>query len=237
MNSIKRFLDRREKRFWWTVRSVLVALIALSIFVLGWKGGEEYVTNIYTELIDVVISIGFTVVFADRFYANREEVRQIQELKRQLVEQAGSGSNDVAIRAIEQLYEKGWLVGRDSLLKGENLSKANLRSANLQYANLRRADLQNAHLYKADLSYANPQGAKLTGANLRKAKLWFADFQGAFLVDVNLHGADYWKTTLPDGTPCTQPTDLDRFTNRDHPDFWTTVEKINEIRSALRFDN
>jgi len=275
---MKSFLDRRGKRFWWLIRSVLVAIIGLAIYELGRIGGKDYVTNIYTELIGVVVSIGITVVIVDRYYERRDlerekesrqraEEQQNNDLKRRLVWEVGSGSNEFAKNAIGQMRYEGWLTGKNGLLKGEFLSNANLQNANLRNANLRRADLQDALLYKADLSYsklrkanlrgaklqgaylfsvslhgadfshANLQGAKLTGANLRRAKLMFADFQGAFLVNANLHGVECWETTLPDGTPYTRPNDLDRFTNRHHPDFRTTFEKIIEIRGALGFND
>ena len=140
MNGIKRFLDQRGKRFWWTVRFVFVGLIALAVFVLGWIGGSDYVTNIYTELIGVIISIGVTVVIVDQFYerrdrerekeqAQREEERRTEELKRRLVRDAGSRSNDVAIAAIDELREREWLEGDKGLLKGADLWKTNLKGA------------------------------------------------------------------------------------------------------------
>ena len=259
LNGVKRFLDQRGKRFWWTVRFVLVALIALAIFVLGWSGGDDYVTNIYTELIGVVISIGFTVVFVDRFYANREEMRQTEELTRRLVRDAGSRSNDKAIAAIEELREKKWLEGDKGLLKGAYLPGAYLQNADLYKANLQEAVLQNARLqecqmWKADLveanlRFVNLQGARLWEANLQCAKLWKANLTDAKLWKTNLQRADLLgaylqgatlkeakfngATTLPDGEMYSSDTEMDRYTNPNHCDFSKTLDDINEIRNSM----
>ena len=114
MNGIKRFLDRRGRRFGWTGRLVLIALIAIAIFVLGWKGGEDYVTNIYTELIGVILSTGVTVVIVDQFYERRDrELRKEQQrrdkesrtqaLKERLLGEVDSEVNQIALRAIDTI--------------------------------------------------------------------------------------------------------------------------------------
>ncbi|MCY4540518.1 MAG: pentapeptide repeat-containing protein [Chloroflexi bacterium] len=206
MASIKSFVDRRGKRFWWTVRFVLVTLIAFAILLLGWIGGMDYVTNIYTELIGVILSTGVTVVIVDQFYERRDKER----LKHQLVREAGSSINAVAINAIEQLRLNGWLIGEEGLLRGAQLRDADLRGANLKEVNLQGASLWNAKLdeadcYNANLQYAflhnaslqkaklngaNLQESMLMGSNLREALLFHANMQGAFLDRANLAGAD-----------------------------------------------
>ena len=219
MDGIMRILDQRGTCFWWTVRFVLVALIAFAVFVLGWIGGVDYVTNIYTELIGVVTSIGFTVVIVDRFYerrnmdlrreeAQRDKERQTEELKRELVWRAKSRSNEAAIKAVEDLRYHDWLTGPGGLLKeaflnNANLRNVNLRNANLQQAYLWRAELNcarlaEADLQEADLSFANLQGANLTDANLREADLTNADLQNANLRQANLNSADLSRASLQD---------------------------------------
>ena len=199
MQKIRPYLSRQGDRFWWAIRLVLVASIALAIFLLGWLGGEDYVTNIYTELIGVAISIGFTVVFVDRYYANREEKRQTEELKRRLFREAGGRSNERAIAAIDELQDKGWLEGDESLLKEVYLNKAELQKADLSYCNLVRtvfymADLQDANLagsilYEASFNEANLRRAQLLGADLRNARLSGAGLHDAELYQTNLTGA------------------------------------------------
>jgi uncharacterized protein YjbI with pentapeptide repeats len=136
------------------------------------------------------------------------------------------------------------LQGAD--LVGANLQRVLLYEANLQGADLRRANLQEVSLTKANLqkailaatglqgaflNEANLQGAfltaadlqetDLTDANLQEASLAFAHLQGARMYGADLRGADLSKhTTLPDGTKWTPDTDMARFTDTDHPDFW-----------------
>jgi hypothetical protein len=106
------------------------------------------------------------------------------------------------------------------------LGLANLRWANLQGANLQGAILTGANLQKANLFEASLQGANLWVTNLQEADLDTADLQGASLQKANLQGANLEGasfdegTRLPDGTKWTPDTDMARFTDPDHPDFW-----------------
>lgn len=117
-------------------------------------------------------------------------------------------------------------------LLGANLQAANMDKANLQGAGMWAANLQGANLWQANLYKAN-----LEGANLRAAELWQANLQGAQLQEV-------WfdeKTVLPDAKPLqdnesnfkldelgnlifdkywTPETDMRRYTDPNHPDFW-----------------
>jgi len=123
-------------------------------------------------------------------------------------------------------------------LLGANLAGAYLRYANLQGADLRGAKLQGAilsdtELQEADLWYTNLQGAILSGANLAEADLLGANLAGAILAGANLEGAILLSTNqirwdasfhedtiLPDGTNWTPDTNITRFTDPNHPDFW-----------------
>lgn len=99
---------------------------------------------------------------------------------------------------------------RGTDLRKENLLGANLRGANLQESNLEGVDLG---------------GANLEGANLRDARL----------DAVNLEGADLRGAYLPDGTNWTEDTDVTRFTNPDHPDFWENKEeKVPKLEISAR---
>jgi hypothetical protein len=112
-------------------------------------------------------------------------------------------------------------------LQGANLERANLRGVDLSCsgANLQEARLEEANLQGADLAFANLQRANLRRANLRGAHLYSANLEGAHLAEANLQGAilhkDLYKLmTLPDGTEWTSDTDMARFTDPKHPDFW-----------------
>ena len=108
-------------------------------------------------------------------------------------------------------------------LYGANLEKAILVRANLRDADLRRANLKNADLMKADLSGALLSRADLTGADLMYAN---AKQTGKFIFWANATGDAEAKSSsqrqliLPDGSRATPETDMSRFTDPNHPDFW-----------------
>lgn len=140
-------------------------------------------------------------------------------------------------------------------LKGANLSFANLEGAELQQANLEDAELSQANLEGAYLMPANLEGAGLFRANLKGAKLLYAKLEGAYLRSANLEGAklQYAKLegadlrsanlkgaelrdanledahlrdmVLPDSTEWAPDTDMTRFTDSKHPDYWQPPEK------------
>ena len=117
-----------------------------------------------------------------------------------------------------------------AILWGTNLEGAHLTQSNLRGAIMWGANLEGAHLYKADLQWAILEGATLRETNLEEAILREANLQGADLIGANLKGAFLDEaglsenTTLSDGTKWTLDTDMARFTDPDHPDFWHPEE-------------
>jgi uncharacterized protein YjbI with pentapeptide repeats len=108
-------------------------------------------------------------------------------------------------------------------LAGVDLSGANLSRAWLNYASLIGADLSDA-----DLEWAKLEGTDLEGANLQGANLTRADLEGANLLHADLTGAILsTRTTLPDGSRWTEDTDMARFTDPAHPDFWRSDEEYS----------
>lgn len=124
-------------------------------------------------------------------------------------------------------------------LSETNLQQADLRYSNLQQAWLNRSDLQEAKLWganlqQAGLNSADLQGAKLLHANLQQTALIMTNLQQADLRGANLqeailetefsgtiYKAQFDETTiLPDGSRWTPETDMRRFTDPSHPDFW-----------------
>jgi len=111
-------------------------------------------------------------------------------------------------------------------LQGAFLFCAYLRGAVLSSANLQEANLAMTHLQGADFSLAGLQGANFLGAALQKANLQGADLQGAklwaaneretFVVEAHFNET----TTLPDGTKWRPNTEMARFTDPKHPEFW-----------------
>jgi hypothetical protein len=180
---------------------------------------------------------------------SRDLERQEQELKRQLVFSAGSIIRSVAVDAVHQMQKRKWLNGENGILKGKDLAKAKLKGADLIGANLehtsflmtdlRNADMAYAKLYNADLSFsklqktrfdfANLENTDLDNSNLQEALLRDTILKGAKLHNVNLLGAHLKgailneETILPDGTYWIPETDMSRFTDPNHPEFWEPV--------------
>lgn len=121
-------------------------------------------------------------------------------------------------------------------LRGTNLTWVRLLGANLQGANLSSANLSNATLRNADLSGATLDVANLSGATLRDVNLSGVDLTQANLIGAKLLTCTFdEQTLLPDAiwhrngkvrTPesyWTSQTDMERYTNPDHPDFWQST--------------
>jgi hypothetical protein len=141
-------------------------------------------------------------------------------------------------RALEDCLEAAVEDGIDMTgtdLLGADLQEADLREANLLGAYLWEANLQGAGLHGANLDYAMLIRANLRGANLQRADLSYARLQGADLSHANLQGADLTNalfdetTILPDDTLWTPDTDMARFTDPMHPDFWDPCVELEEL--------
>lgn len=172
------------------------------IFITGERLG--YVTNVFTEGISI-----FLTVVALGFWHNQ---RERENLKQQLLRKARSRSQAVAVDAIDDLRYYGWL----HLLKGTDLYRGNLGGADFYNADLSGADLGRVNFQNARLSEAN-----LTGATLRRSDLRGARLRGAILVGADLRDVVFDETTvLPDYSTWTPDSDLFRFTDPDHPNFW-----------------
>jgi uncharacterized protein YjbI with pentapeptide repeats len=111
-------------------------------------------------------------------------------------------------------------------LRGASLQHCKLRSANMGDVFLQGADLSHADLSHAHLPVANLHQARLIKANLQEVNLWQARLPGADLTGANLRGANIAglacdaETVLPDGSHWHESTDLTRFTDPNHPNFW-----------------
>ena len=234
-----RAIQKEYNLFYWILGGIILVgigvLIGAAMFDSDNSDYQDYHMNLYTEMIGVVVSIGITVFVIDRVYerretarlkgqAQREKVRETQELKERLVHQAGSRVNQIAVNAVEELRHNGWLQGDDGLLEKADLTEANLRGANLKKANLQGAWLTEANL----------QGAKLQWADLREAELIDAKFQGAQLQGADLRKAEMEEAKLdgailPDGSEYTDETCLARFTSPAHGQYKMTRKSINTL--------
>jgi uncharacterized protein YjbI with pentapeptide repeats len=177
---------------------------------------DEFYSNASTELF----SIGVTVLVIDGL----SRMRSRSDEKRRLILQMGSDDNTLAKEAVRILRLEGWL--ENGGLRKAGLRKANLQGAELRKANLRRVELAWANLREASLEFTDLRGAKLNGANLQGVSLFYTNLKEVDFTDANLQGARllasefHVRTTLPDGTRWTPDTDMARFTDPDHPDFW-----------------
>ena len=106
-------------------------------------------------------------------------------------------------------------------LENAILNVAHLQNANLRYTHLENADLRDARLQNADLHSAHLENANLQNASLRDVKhIEFASFnEKSVLPDAKYLGDDaagrwifnkFW----------TPNTDMTRYANPNHPDFW-----------------
>jgi len=239
-------LDDRwqENRASWTFTptqtfSLLLIVIAMVTVIIGYSvvhSSEtvgfifnvfnDFYANVSSELISIVI----TVLVLDRLNARRA----MREQRDELIFLLGSEDNSTALTAARMLRHKRWL--QDGSLKGARLVATNLQGADLVSANLEEANLRLANLSNASLSSVNLDAANLMGANLTNASLSFSNLRNADLTHSNLNGTKLWytilagakfsntqmdeNTFLPDGTNWTPDTDMTRFTDPNHPDFW-----------------
>ncbi|MCY4019604.1 MAG: pentapeptide repeat-containing protein [Chloroflexi bacterium] len=151
-------------------------------------------------------------------------------------------------RENSEIYNRGGGLLRADLsgagLEGACLYRANLAGAILDGANLRGSDLQGANLRKASLYEADLKGAKLGGANLGlsdlrrarleetaliRANLNQANLLGASLVGARLDHADLTSVILPDGARYAEGVCTERYTDKNHPDFDTTLALIEDL--------
>lgn len=206
-----------------TVGAVFLAFglgVVLGGYLMTVAASEQslftFIKETYSNFGIEMVSIALTVIVIDRLNRRRDEQREERELKAQLLRDVRSKVADVAVNAVHQMQERGWLKGKASLLRGAHLIGANLNGVQLTSANLNSAHLFGANLSGAHLSGANLSDADLRVANLHGSHLFGANLSGAFLSN----GSFDETTTLPDGKKWTPGDDLSRFTNPAHPNFW-----------------
>jgi len=218
-------LDRTSRQILMVLFGVAVVLSVPAAVLSGdWSG---LLLNLGTELAGGAVT-----------FILLEEILGGRKRKAELIREMGSPDNGIALRAVNELSAHGWLT--DGSLRKVNLPLADLRGASfwtadlqeafLLGAKLQRTPMFRANLQKADLSLANLQEAILAGANLKGAIMWDANLELAELVAGVYMGmkdnpetweAEFDETTiLPDGTNWTPDTDMERFTDPKHSDFW-----------------
>jgi len=144
-----------------------------------------YVTNLYTEMLSIIATVGILNFF--------NQQREISNLKRRIIGEASSQSNETAKSAVDWIRREGWLTVDDGLLREADLQGANLECADLTDANLEQANATGSNLKESMLISTNLKGAQLVGANLEQANLTNADVSDAVMVGVNLQYARLWN--------------------------------------------
>jgi len=109
-------------------------------------------------------------------------------------------------------------------LRGSDLQGANLRKASLYEADLKGADLSGSNLGMSDLRRACLEETRLSRANLNRANLLGARLMGARLDHVDLASA-----ILPDGARYEENICIERYTDKNHPDFDATLALIHKL--------
>jgi uncharacterized protein YjbI with pentapeptide repeats len=124
-------------------------------------------------------------------------------------------------------------------LRGANLRRTTMQEAFLRKTNLQETVISEVSFQQADLAEADMCRATLVNINFTRVILWEAKLENAKFINTILEGADLEKanlcgtnaheennfkcdenTILPDGNKWTSATEMKRYTNPEHPDFW-----------------
>lgn len=190
-----------------------------------WLG--DWLSDFSTEMAGAFL----TAVIFGLIVGAAQQSENTAERKQSLILQMGSPNNGFAIEAVRQLRALEWLY--DGSIQGADLYGADLRGADIQYANLRSAYLVAANLQDTYSHHVDLQNAYLLDANLQGARLWNTNLQGTYLAGANLQDAGLFQakldesTILPDGTNWTPETDMSRFTDPNHPNFWRSGDRYS----------
>lgn len=187
-----------EYSYLWIVPAFIIGLIIGVILPLD----GTFFENFKSELLSIGLTV--TVLYAlDQWRQGKAEEKRLKE---ELLWQVKSRSNETAKTAIDRLQAKGWLTSEHGLLKGIDLTNANLYEADLAYANLEEtilesanlegANLKGTNLYRANLSYTNLKRADFLSAYLVETDLSYADLEGGHLNHTNLEDANLEGTNL-----------------------------------------
>ncbi len=143
-----------------------------------------------------------------------------------------TGANLESASISNSLLSNTMLVA--SILQDVNLAQSNLESANLENAHLENASLRDANLESTSFKDANLKSVDMRGANFLDTHLEGANLKGA-----NLENASWlavymtFETILPDGTYWKDSTDMMRFIDPAHPDFWKQTDSIIETDNEV----
>lgn len=213
------------------------------LVIMGWVLGLltiPFIANMIEiwdfigDLVPEAVGILFTVFILDRL----NEQRELEQLQNRLVREASGQANEASKLACDWMQFEGWLTGEASLLKGDKIWRANMVGVNLSSANLLktdfyRSDLTGANLYKIDARNANFAYANISGCDLVAADLAGANLEGADIEGVTWDHPNQSAAIMPDGKLWTAETDMGRFTDFKHPDFWRSNDPESQAHTSM----
>jgi hypothetical protein len=206
---IKNIWNDEHPWLWFTPGLSIGLLIG---FLIGVSTATEIKGWFFDSFWPEALGILFTVTVIEKFAQRREE----KNLRERLIHEASSRSNERAKSAVDDLRWKKWLIGDRGLLQGVEFQSADLKNvrffeANLSDTKFRRVDLSGALLINTDLGRTSMFKVDLSGADLKNANL----------IDAKFDNVEFDKeTTLPDETKWIPGTDMRRFTDPEHPNYW-----------------
>ncbi|MBZ0281657.1 MAG: pentapeptide repeat-containing protein [Anaerolineae bacterium] len=200
---------------------ILVGIAVLSaVFSALMRGGldknwwADVSQGLVTEMAGAVATFWLINLIFEGRRQREQKTETVGEHKAALIRKMRSSIKEDVIRAVEELSENGWL--HDGSLREQNLEYVDLRDVNLWRANLQEANLRFTNLQKVHLELANLRGANMALAQLQGASLVDADLQGAHLAGEQFDE----HTFLPDASLYSRSSDIRRFTDPNHPQFW-----------------
>lgn len=220
--------------------TIALAMIAISIVILllGFthlhSQSSDKLTNLVQDLYAnggaELLSIAITVLIIDTLNKKRSE----DERKRELILQMGSPSNDFAIEAVRLLDHHNWV--KDGSLRKQFFTYANLENVILLAADFshstiiestfKNAELEDTTFHGCRFEYCNFENIEFAHINMSDSELIGCFFRNANMS--NIHPLNWKNTILPDGTIWTPDTDMEKFTNPEHPNFY--VPEYDDIK-------
>lgn len=251
-----RNIHREHELFYRLVLIGLLALVGRAFFYRA----TGYDTNLFTEMISIIITVLVINYGASLREERREIERLVLEATGYSSEFAKTAIRKLKAKRLTQgdrsvlknasgigANLEGCHLGEVNM-SGSKLFKASLVRAILYRTNLSNADLQEATLSYAKANWANFSEAKLINCDLANGTFDSADFFDAKLNKANLEGADLRdadltdailedikiskKTFLPDRTYYSSSTDLKRFTDPTHPEYWRSSDPDSPAKNT-----
>lgn len=169
------------------ILAFILFLVGVAILVFGYQfmhpdgfTWKTFASDLYANVGIDFVSIGITVLGIDVLNQRREARLE----KKRLIREMSSRDNGIALRAVNELRENGFL------------SDGSLCSAWFDGANLKDAQLYSSDLQGASFHYASLEYAELYSSNLSRVAFWATYLPNAGLVDANLDGANFKYVNL-----------------------------------------